>query len=182
MTQSVDIVNRALAQIASQQKISAFVGTSPEQIAASTLYVGAWQLMAREMSPEFARSEGVALVPFGAVLPPHWSQCYSYPDDCLRLLQVLPPTYDIDDPQPVPWSVGNIGAANHVIMTNQAGALATFITTLITEDQWDQTFTEAVVRYLASELAMPIGGRPDFARQKLVEAGQLMSSNDGKDS
>ncbi len=81
-------------------------------------------------------------------------------------------------------------------MTNQANALLVYTTgaipnsgltidgagNLLTESQFDQTFAEAVVRFLASELAMPIGGRPDFAKQKLVEAGQLITSDSGKDS
>jgi hypothetical protein len=69
-----------------------------------------------------------------------------------------------------------------VILTNEASAALTYTTNLVTEAQWDSMFQEAVVRALAAALSVALAGRPDFSREKMAEAGQIMASAPGKDS
>ena len=181
---SVAVVNMALQQIASQSQIIALTDTTPEGIAASLLYAQCVQLCLREMSPEFARKQA-ALVLNGLAAPAPWAFDYTYPSDCVGIRQVMPASSNANDPQPVRWFVHPVivmGSSVNAIATNQIGALLVYTTNAVVEPQWDNIFTESVVRMLASELAMPIGGRPDFAKQKLTEVQPLMQSNYGKDS
>ena len=68
-----------------------------------------------------------------------------------------------------------------VILTNQASAIAAYISTTVTEAQWDAAFNQAVVARLANPLAMALAGRPDFAREVLQEAMQAGAIADGAD-
>ena len=69
-----------------------------------------------------------------------------------------------------------------VIWTTEANATLVYTTADITENQWDALFTEQMVRYLGSMLAMPVGGRPDFSREMLGQAGGLGQAGRDRDS
>lgn len=175
MTTDLDIGNRALELTGTEVQISALNDGTPEGNAVGVLYVPTVQLVLREVDPAFARRT-LALVPSGAATPiVPWSYEYLYPADCIRLRQVRPATSD-DDPEPVRAAVGLdiiASVATKVILTNQAGALAVYTSSSATESQWDSAFSEAVVRKLASPLAMALAGRPDFAKELLEEADRF---------
>jgi hypothetical protein len=194
MTTSTDIVNRSLQQIAAQATVTGFNPTfdgSAAGNAAGILYTPVVKTLLRSQDWEFARREWI-----GTTVPPSlppiiqpWQFIYLYPADCERLLQVFPAAPSAFDPQPVRWSVAEIvvtaglgTAPAKAILTNQAAAALTYTSNSILEDQWDSIFAESVVRLLASELAMALGGRPDFSEKMLATAGQLASSGAGKDS
>ncbi|MEO6779420.1 MAG: hypothetical protein ABI196_00610 [Bradyrhizobium sp.] len=194
MTASADIVNRALQQIAAQATVSGgnptFDGSAAGN-AAGILYMPVVKTLLRSQDWEFARREWIGTtVPLS--LPPvinPWSFVYDYPADCERLLQVWPANPSAFDPQPVRWSVAEIvvtvglgTAPAKGILTNQAAAALTYTSNSVIENGWDSIFAESVVRLLASELAMALGGRPDFSEKMLATAGQLASSGPGKDS
>lgn len=179
---SVGVVNMALEQIASQSQIVSLSGTSPEQIAASALYTQVVELVLRSLEPEFSRREATLSASGTPVLG--WANSYSYPADCLGVRQVVPASINTNDPQPIRWSVVTTGTALF-INTNQASASVFYVTSAAgvgAEGIWDSIFTEAVVRTLASELAMAIAGRPDFSKQMLTDAGQIMAADIGRDS
>ena len=189
MTTSLDIANRALIEIGQQQTLVSgspptFDGSS-SGITVGSLYAPAVQLLLRNQDWEFSRKTA-ALVLSGNPSPLYNFQYeYLYPSDCLKVRQVLPATWDAFDPQPSRWIVMDdviLGVQTRVILSTIANAEITYTTSLVTEDDWDAMFAETVVRYIASEAVMPIGGRPDFSREKLAEAGQIMTSGDAKDS
>ena len=88
------------------------------------------------------------------------------------------------NPLPDNWVVCNnlvSSVPTKVIQTNVANALAVF-TKQPLESTWDALFREAVVRLLASEMAMAINGRPDTARDAYstsAQMGQIGQSKDG---
>lgn len=73
------------------------------------------------------------------------------------------------------------GTGLKVILTNQVSALANYISSLVTEPQWDAAFTDAVVRRLANPLAMALSGRPDFAKEILEESSRSAAMADAVD-
>jgi len=183
MTTSADIVNESLELIASQAQITALNDGSVEGNAAAVVYAPTVQLLLRQLDPDFARLPSFELsVTAAASVPSPWAYEYAYPADCLRLRQLAPPASgpgslaDPFDPVPIRGEVAfdpNGQGANKpakVILSNQQSALATYTTSLVTEDDWDPAFREAVVRRLANPLAMAIAGRPDFARELLEES------------
>jgi hypothetical protein len=148
---------------------------SPAGVALQQLYAPTVATVMRQFGWDLARNTQ-PLVATGNAAPFPWAHEYTYPANCLELLQVAPPSVtDPNDPLPVNWSVGNDvvgGAQVKVIFANLATALAVY-NNGPAENTWDPLFTEAVVRLLASKLAMAIGGRSDTA-QTLLQSGSAM--------
>ena len=47
---------------------------------------------------------------------------------------------------------------------------------------WDSMFTEQMVRYLGSQLAIPVAGRPDFSEKMLDWSGKIGGAAMDRDS
>lgn len=71
-----------------------------------------------------------------------------------------------------PTLTGGASAAQKVIWTNLADAQAAF-SNQPPEDTWDPAFTEAVVRWLASELALAISNTPETSKLTMDSAIQM---------
>lgn len=176
MVSAVDIVNQAIQYLGNNQPPvtgnAPSFDTSAAGQAAAALYTPCVQAVAREFGWDFARNT-VALVATGNVPPPDWAFEYAYPASGVQVWQLRPAVLvDPNNPLPVNWVVANAvvgGTQGRVIHTNQAGALAIF-NNAPTEGAWDSDFREAVVRLLASEMAMALAGRPDTS-QALLESG-----------
>lgn len=186
-----DVVNRALVEIAGQATVTGVPPTfdgSAAGLAAGTVYQDCVEMLLRQADYEFARTWLPATAVTLGYSIPGWSASYQYPPDCLRLRQVLPPSWDANNPQAVRWLVGTFSVRTtpvtfqKLILTNQAAAELYYTTNFVTEADWDSVFTEAMVRLLASELAMGIGGRPDFSKELLNQAGGLVGANQERDS
>lgn len=184
---TAQVVNSALEQIASQIQITSLTDGSPAAKAAATVYSPTVSLLLREIDPDFARFTAPLAI---AVTPPSyppWAYEYVYPADCLRLRQVRPLAggiLDINDPQPIRANVAfDIIAAvsTKVILTNQVNALAVYTSSTPAEAQWDAVFADAVVRRLANPLAMALSGRPDFAKEILMQSAQMASTAEAVD-
>lgn len=173
---STDIVNQALMLIGDNMpKVTgaypAF-DTSTAGKAANLLYGPAVQTVGRQFGWDFARRT-VLLTTTGNAAPFPWAFEYTYPADGIEIWQLLPATLsDPNNPLPIRWSVGNVivgSTLTKVIWTNLATAHANYNNNP-GESMWDPLFREALVRLLASELAMAVAGKPDTA-QGLLESG-----------
>jgi hypothetical protein len=185
---SNDVANRALAQIGNQLSVSgqwpSFTGSGSAAGACNTLYQSVWWMLLREQDYEFARAVAALTVTGQTPIAP-WNFAYLYPSDCLKVRQVTPESQSANDPQPVYWTVETqvlSGVPTRTIQCSEQNAQLVYTTSAVTESEWDSSFTEVVVRTLASELAIALGGRPDLSRAKLGEAGSIMESSRGKDS
>ena len=91
---------------------------------------------------------------------------------------------DANNPLPINWSVGNAivgGNQVRVIHTNQINANAV-IDNFPVENTWDDLFREAVVRLLASNLALATAGKPDLSKDLLESGGGFESIGQERDS
>lgn len=172
------VVNEALSQIATQDRITAIGDGSPAANAAAVVYNPTVQILLRELDPDFARFTDTLVAAPGT--PPYpWLYQFAYPANCLRLRQVRPVNYDVFDPQPIRANVAvaTVSAVlTKVIFTNQIAALGVYTTSAVTEENWDSAFADAVVRRLANPLAMAVAGRPDFAREILAQSAQVAAT------
>lgn len=186
MTTSNDIANQAIQLIGDNMPpVSGFAPTfdsSPAGVALAQLYGPAVATVAREWGWDFARNS-VALAATGNAAPLGWLFEYAYPTNGIELWQLVPPVLtDANNPQPINWDVGNnivAGNQKKVIWTNLAGALAIYNNNP-SEATWDPLFREAVVRLLASELAMAIPGKPDTAGMLLESGAAFESLGEGR--
>ena len=187
-----DVVNQAIEYSGNQASVTyaggVWGGQAAAANAAAVLYVPTWQMVARQLDPDFARRT-LPLTVVGGTLPPGWAYEYGYPADCLRLrcLAPAPGSYDPFDPQLIRGNVALdvIGSTpTQVIFTNQQGALGVYTSSNVTEDQWDTLFLQSVARQLANPMSMALEGRPDYARELLAQALQYeqMSELDDESS
>jgi hypothetical protein len=177
MVASIDVVNYALELVAAQTVITALSDGTIAGNAAGVIYAPTVQMLLRQLDPDFARYTISLVLAGGVAVPTPWTFAYLYPTDCLRARQVAPPPggYNVFDPQPIRANVGFAfpgSVATKIIATNQASAQLVYTTSLVTENQWDAIFLQAVIRQLANPLSMAIAGRPDFARELLDEAAR----------
>lgn len=182
MTTELDLVNRSLAEIASRQPITSLTATI-QGVYAATFYQAAVNTLLRQEDWEFSRSEAVLSTVAGTPAL-GWAFQYAYPTDCQKVRQVVPATWDQYDPHPVRWDVGNLAGSptRKVIWTGEASASLVYSSNNVTVDQMDGMFQEMLVRYMGSMLAMPIGGRPDFAQKMLEQAGGIGLAGRDRDS
>lgn len=183
MPTRLEIVNRSLTEIAKGNPLLNLTDTIAGRNA-DTLYDGAVLMLLRQQDWEFSRAD-VALAVTGNTPPAEFAFEYGYPSDCQRVRQVRPATWDPFDPQPVTWDVGTTlvtAVQTTVIWTNQADARLVYTTSAVTENDWDSVFAEQMVRYLGSQLALPVAGRPDFSREMLKIAGGIGNAGMDRDS
>lgn len=175
---STDIVNQALQLIG--DNIPLVTGTAPTfdstpaGTAASQLYYPTVYAVGRKFGFDFSRNV-VALAPSGNSpafpSPPHE---YLYPANALQIRQIAPAAQtDPFNPLPANWIVVNTlvsSVPTKVIQTSIANAQA-IITNAPPEGIWDALFEQAVVRTLASGLAMALAGQVQTAITTLEQGG-----------
>ncbi len=174
---SNDIANEAIVLIGDDQPFVQGVAPTFDNSAAGKalqkLYAPCVATVQRQFGWDASRN-AVALTLTGNTPPmPGWAVEYAYPSNGIEVWQLMPQTLtDPNNPLPVNWDVGNNqvgGNQTKVIWTNLANAQAIYNNNP-TEAVWDALFREAVVRLLASELAIALAGKPDTA-QGLLESG-----------
>lgn len=186
MPTSQDIVNEAVMLMGGNQPL--VVGTYPAfdnsttGKAAQQLYALTVRAVGRQFGWDSHRNQ-VTLVLSGNPAPLGFTFEYVYPVLAgLTAVEVyqLAPTFPLNDPNnpiPVNWTVGNTvvaGVQSKVIWSNQAGAVAV-INNNPSESLWDPLFQQAVVRLLASAMAMAVAGKPDVA-QGMLESGSAFET------
>jgi hypothetical protein len=186
MTTSTDIINEAVMMMGGNQPLVTGVyptfDNSTTGKAAQQLYALTVRAVGRQFGWDFARNQ-VTLVLSGNLAPLGFTFEYVYPVLAgLTAVEVyqLAPTFPLTDPNnpiPVNWTIGNAvvgGVQSKVIWSNQAGAVAV-INNNPSENLWDALFQQAVVRLLASAMAMAVAGKPDVA-QGMLESGSAFET------
>lgn len=147
--------------------------SSASGIAASYLYGPCVAAVGRQFEFDFGRATG-ALTVTGNVAPFPWAYEYIYPTAALEIWQVMPGTLaDTNNPLPTNWTVGNTLVAavqTKVIWADLVNARAVYNNNP-DPSIWDALFHQAVVRLLASEFAIALGGRPETSSVLLNSAG-----------
>lgn len=185
---SNEVANQALMEMGGNQP--PVTGNAPNfddstaGQALKRLYTPCVRFVGRQFGWDFARNM-VALALSGNVAPFPWTLEYIYPANGVQVWQLIPATLtDPNNPIPVNWTVGNVvvsGSQARVIWSDLVNAHAAF-NNAPNENTWDDSFREAVVRLLASELAIAIGGKADVASVLLNSAGAMEKVAEGRDS
>jgi hypothetical protein len=184
---SNDVANEAIQLIGDNQP--PVTGQAPNfdsstaGIALSKLYGPCVQTVGRQFAWDMAR-QTIALTLSGNTAPFPWSFEYLYPTNGIEVWQVHPSTSpDVNNPLPVNWNVANNvigGQQQRVVWCNLATAYVTYNNNP-NENTWDSLFREAVVRLLASELAMALAGKPDAAEMYLQSGGAFETVGESRE-
>jgi len=183
---STDVVNQAINIIGND--IPPVTGVAPTfddstaGKAAQQLYGLCVNAVGRQFGWDFARNQ-VTLTASGNVapFPMGFIGEYLYPTNGIQVWQLFGDLaavgVDANNPTPANWSVGNTlvtGVQKKVIWTNITAPRAIY-NNAPNESTWDPLFQMAVVRLLASAMAMAIAGKPDVA-QSMLESGSAFES------
>ncbi len=150
-------------------------------VALQLLYAPAVAAVARQYEWDFARKV-ITLVLSGNAAPFPWAFEYSYPPNGIQVWTLMDVASDPLYPLPTSFDVGNTLVATQqvkVIHTDLANARAVFNNNPL-PDVWDPLFHQAVVRLLASALAMALAGKPDVAQSYLETGGAFETLGEGR--
>lgn len=183
---SNDIANQAIMLMGGNQPLvtgqAPNFDTSTAGIALSKIYSACVATVARQFEWDMARNT-VTLTLSGNTPPADWTYEYLYPANGVEVWQIRPQTLtDVNNPTPTTWAVANnviSGQQQRVIQTNVADAIAIYNNNP-NENTWDATFREAVVRLLASELAIAVAGKPDTGMQLLNSGNAFEQIGEGR--
>jgi hypothetical protein len=176
---STDIANRAIQLIGDNQpEVTGVSPTFDDSTAGKALQILYAPCVARvQRLFEWDASRNTVALTLTANTPPFpWLYEYRYPTNGIQVWQLLPASVsDPFNPLPQNWNVANAlvnGTQTKVIHTDLINAKAVYNNNP-SEDTWDADFADAVVRNLASDLAMALFGKPDTS-QGLMQAGMGM--------
>jgi hypothetical protein len=152
---SIDICNLALAHIGDEATVSAI---SPPDGSVQAMHCQRFYPIARDALLEmhdwnFARRH-VALQETENTANERWAYQYAYPNNCARLLSVLPE--DGDESKPRPYMQGSDSDGNKVIWTDEENAVALYTHAITDTTKFPGLFVNALSYLLASYLAGPI--------------------------
>lgn len=179
---SVDVVNQALQLLGGNQPLvtgtAPTFDTSPAGVAAAQLYYPTVYAIGRKFGFDFSRNLVTLVATGNTPAFPSPSHEYTYPAAALQIRQVTGSTLaDPNNPIAVNWIVVNVlvsSVPTKVIQTNIASAKAV-ITNAPAESLWDALYEQAVVRTLASGLAMALAGEMQTALATLDQGGTFES-------
>lgn len=174
---SVSVVNEALYLMGGNTPLvtgaAPTFDNTPAGLAAQQLYVPCVQAVMRQFAFDFARNT-VVLALSGNAAPFPWALEYKWPENTIEIWQVSPTAEDDPfDPLPVNYVIANAvvdGSQQRVIHTDLADAQAV-LNNYPSETTWDSLFRATVVRLLASEFAIALGGKPDTSAILMQGAG-----------
>lgn len=183
---SNDIANQAIQYIGDNQPpVTGQAPTFDNSTAGEALqkfYLPVVQSVGRQWGWDFARKT-VQLGLSGGTAPYPWTYEYNYPPNGIQVWQVFGQLSDRNNPVPTTFAIANnvvSGQQIKVIHTDIQNAYCTYNNNP-REDVWDPLFREAVVRLLASVLAMAIAGKPDTAQSYLESASAFEGIGEGRD-
>ncbi len=180
---ATDIVNQALMMIGGNQPPvtgnAPLFDNSAAGKAAAQLYTPCVQTVGRQYGWDMARNT-VALVLATGTAPAPWARQFLYPTNGIQVWQIFTTAgLDPNNPLPVNFVVANAlisAVQTKIILCNLAATNAVAVyNNNPSETLWDPGFREAVVRLLASEMAMAIGGKPD-AMTALLSSGSAFET------
>jgi len=182
---AVDVVNQACNLIGDD--IPPVTGVAPTfdsstaGKAAAQLYGLCVNAVGRQFGWDFARNQ-VLLTASGNAgpFPMGYTGEYLYPSNGVQVWQLygdLTANDAINNPAPANWTVGNalVSAAQKKVIWTSVTAPRALYNNAPTESTWDPLFQMAVVRLLASAMAMAIAGKPDVA-ESMLQSGAAFES------
>lgn len=214
---STRICNMALSAIGTRSQIASLseVSTEAEQCnlhyeptVRELLRLYNWDWARRQISlTVYKAAQGTPENPAGAtpVPPLPWLYSYAWPDNCVKLRQILPfapPTDTVTGvpltsvgsvlqpvqllPKPVPFRVaGDVDSNNNplkVILCNQRQAQALYTGLVLDPNIWDDLMVRAVIGRLAALLVIPCSGDKTLANMAVrrgAEAEEQAKAADG---
>lgn len=156
MAGRVELINRALSKIG-QRPISSASEESPQAKAAMLVYDSVRREVLQSYSWAFAvRTEKLALL---SSVPLDFKFSFALPPDCLRAIRVTaPPSFRCQEGD----GGRTFAVRGNEVLTDLPAAVLEYVSDVTDERLFDPRFCESFVLKLASELAIPLGGKGEL--------------------
>ena len=166
-TTEVDICNVALGRVRAS-KIADLDEESPSAVECRSLYANRRDALLAGYAWGFARA--TAVLALKDEEPAEWLYSYAYPNDCLRVHYILPPgarhaivtSSGISTPRidwdPIPYEIAAGDDNVKRIWTDHTEASIAYTKRVTATTLFDPLFEEALIWFLAIDLAIPLGG------------------------
>lgn len=157
LTTAAQIVNASLGRIGYKLRIGSLLQGSEASNAALVIYGQTRDFLLTVEDYDFARASVLA-TPVGGTVPAPWLFMYAYPDNAVRIRDIMSPTYlaNLNDPLPIDFSRGTVivgGITKQVVLTNEAADTLVFTEQVTDPSLYQEGFTEAFIMALSSRLA-----------------------------
>jgi len=157
MASKVQIAKLALQHIGDKYDITSLSEATPEAEQVNLVFDDVRDMTLRAHPWKFAvkYSSPAALV----AGPPdvvNWTYAFTYPADCLKVLNIVNPLGR--DKKPVPFEIANDASDNKVIMANEEEPTLRYIKQETDSEKYDPLFVMALSYRIAQYIAIPITG------------------------
>lgn len=156
MASEVDIVNLALSHLGDGANVSSISPSdgSTQADHAERFYAHIRDALLERFAWKFALRRAT-LAERADIAIPSWDHVYDEPNDCLRLLAILPGSYTADN-QGAAFDTETDEDGAKIILTSAADATARFIARVEDTSKFSPSFIETLSWLLAAALAGPI--------------------------
>ena len=181
MTSEVEIARLALQHIGDRYDITSMAEESPEAEQVNLVYDDVRDMMLRDHPWKFARKYTAPAAIVGTV-PGNWSYMFQYPTDCVRVVKIVNPLGDGEDPIRFEVARYASGATDtRVMLTDEAEPTFEYTSRITDPNEYDPIFVTAMAYRLAQYIAVPLtGDRQVMADMKTmadVEVGKARASD-----
>lgn len=177
----VDIGNMALAHIGDEALVTSITPSdgTVQGDHLNRVYVQVRDWLLERFAWKFATTRATLALRSDIDYSPAWTYVYAEPNNCLRMLSLLPSGYSSDD-EGANFDTEVDSTGQGLILTNTEDATARYITRVSDPARFTPGFTEAFTWFLAAALAGPIikgeTGRQEALRCWQVGATQFASA------
>ena len=166
MADQLEIAREALAQIGTRSKITSLTDGSAEAQYVNLLYGPIRDFLLTDGDYDFAMvAENLDPAPVG---PLPWKFAYHYPDQALRIRQLVPLYLIVHDPHPIEWNIVSFSGERTIYASTEVQYA--LITERALEPTWDPIFRQSFTRMLGSALAFALENRIEASKVKMDEA------------
>lgn len=157
LTSPEDFVNAALGRIGYKLRIGNLQDGSEASKLALDIYGQTRDYLLTTHDWDFARAS-VAATPVSGNVPVPWQFMYAYPDNCVRVRDIISPAYlaNTNDPLPIDFTRDTAtqgGQTIQVVLCNVSGATLVFTEQVTNPSLWQEGFGESMIDALAVRLA-----------------------------
>lgn len=186
MANLVQIYNLALARVGHTQRVTLTTERNQHTELCNELYEQCRDQVLRDFPWRFAKRR-LALSVLAGTPPDNWLFQYTKPSDCLRLRYLdfpgnRTPLYQ----NKIPFELASIGD-REAIFTDQEEAVLVYTQRIEDTSRFDPLFVAALADLIASELVVPLRGKPDLVNlllqkyERSVGLAAAASLNEGHD-
>lgn len=173
MANLVQIYNLALAKVGHTKFVAATTDRSVEAELCNVFYEQCRNQLLREYPWRFAKRRA-ALSILAGTPPTAWQFQYSKPSDCLRARYLANPLgRNVRADLAVPFEVASVGD-QEVIFTDLEDAELVYTQLITDPTRFDALFVIALATLMASELALPLRGKPDLT-EPLRQGAEILA-------